>query len=139
MRGSDVVELIRDKFGRTGNPAQVPLLKAGKSFEAKLSDNGIYVDNLGSQPFLPWEVFTEAVALLIHKGGRALRGDAMGARLGEDRLSLASVEGHIAHKIYGATNGDSVFRRISPVAAVLIWAGMCEHAPGELLLREVRN
>jgi hypothetical protein len=86
------------------------------------------------EPLLPWAVFEEVVALLGRKGGRARRGDAMNCRLGDDALSLDSVEGHIAATVYGRRKGDSVFRRITPVAAVLIWAGVCRHSPGELVL-----
>jgi len=109
-------------------------LKGEETFSAECIENGINVDNLGKQPFLPWVVFAEAVSLLVRNGGRALRGDAMNARLGDEKLPFNSVEGHIAHVVYGQKKGDSVFRRITPVSCILIWAGICEHAPGELLL-----
>ncbi len=69
-------------------------------------------------------------------GGRAERGNAMKYRLGEEGLSLDSVEGHVAHAIYRKREGDTVFRRITPIACTLIWAGICEPAPGELVLIE---
>jgi hypothetical protein len=92
------------------------------------------VSNLDKQPLLRWAVFEETVALLGRNGGRASRGDAMNSKLGDDDLSLDSVEGHIAATIYGQREGDSVFRRITPVACILIWAGICRHSPGELVL-----
>jgi hypothetical protein len=46
-----IVEIIRKKFNRTGSPADVPLLKSG-SFQATLMDEGVSVDNLGTQRFL---------------------------------------------------------------------------------------
>ena len=58
----------------------------------------------------------------------------MDYRLGDPGLPLDCVEGHIAHVIYGKRRGDSVFRRITPIACILIWAGVCEHARGELVL-----
>ena len=128
------VEIIKHKFAEAGHHTQIPLLK-GDSFTADLSDEGVKVDNLGSQSLLPWAVFQEAICLLIRNGGRAERGNAMGATLGEKRLSLDSVEGHIAHVVYGKRPGDAVFRRISPIACILIWAGICEPAPNELRLR----
>ena len=93
------------------------------------------VDNLGSQPFLPWAVFVEAVSILRRNGGRAERGDAMGSKLGDAGLSLETIEGHIAYVVYNKKVGDSIFRRISPIAAILVWAGVCDTAPGELILR----
>jgi hypothetical protein len=101
----------------------------GGSFMADLGDEGIKVDNLGAQPLLPWVVFQEAICLLVRNGGRAERGDAMDAKLGEEGLSLDSVEGHIAHVVYGKLPGNAVFRRITPIACILIWAGVCEPAP----------
>jgi len=89
------------------------LLLKGGTFNASLVDNGIMVDNLGSESFLPWEVFTEVVALLQGSGGQASRGDAMNSKLGEPDLYITSVEGFIAHKVYNKQPGDSVFRRIT--------------------------
>jgi hypothetical protein len=60
----------------------------------------------------------------------------MNSRLGEASLSMDSIERHIVYGMYGKQIGESVFRRISPVAAILVWAGICESAPGELILRK---
>ena len=46
-----------------------------------------------------------------------------------------SAEGHIALVVYGKQPSNSVFRRITPIACILIWAGICADAPGELILR----
>ena len=64
------------KFAETENPTKVPLLR-GKVFTAQLTDDVIRVDNLGTQPFLPWAAFQEAICVLIRNGGRAGRGDAI--------------------------------------------------------------
>ena len=130
----DVIGASRRKFAMTGSPARIPKLR-GEPFTAALTDEGVEVDNLGRQPLLPWAVFQEAVCVLIRCGGRARRGDAMGPRLGDPALPLDSIEGHIAHVVYGKQPGDSVFRRVTPVAAILIWAGVCDAARGELVLR----
>jgi hypothetical protein len=132
------VETIKRKFTESGNPAKVPLLKGKKgktAFTATLDDDGIWVDNLGNQPFLPWAAFQEAVCILIRNGGRAKRGNALGPRLGTPDLPIDSVEGHVAHVVYGNRKGDSVLRRITPIACILIWAGVCEAAPNEIVLR----
>jgi hypothetical protein len=134
MNVIQVVEAIKHKFAETGSPTQIPLLRDG-SFTAKLLDDGISVSNLGNEPFLPWAALQETVCVLIRNGGRAERGDAMGEKLGGPGLSIDSIEGHVAHVVYGKRRGDSVFRRITPIACILIWAGICEAAPNELILR----
>lgn len=136
MKEQHIINLIKSRFYEVGNPAQVPLLKGGSSFRAELSSDGIYVDNLGILPLLRWEVFTEAVSLLKSNGGRAKRGDAMNSRLGDKDLPLNSVEGHITKSVYGYEEGDWVFRRITPIACILIWAKICDHKPGELLISD---
>jgi hypothetical protein len=128
-----VVDRIKRRFDAVGPTARIPLLKGG-SFTASIAEDGIAVSNLAKQPLLPWAVFEEAVTLLGRTGGHASRGDAMNCKLGDDGLSLDSVEGHIAATVYGRRKGDSVFRRITPVACILIWAGVCGHSPGELVL-----
>jgi hypothetical protein len=135
MNVIQAVEDIKLKFVEAGSPAEIPLLKGGGSFVAELTEGGIRVSNLRNEPFLPWVVFQEAVCVLIRNNGRAMRGDAMNWRLGDERLPPDSVEGHIAHVVYGKRPGDAVFRRITPVACILIWAGICDAAPGELVLR----
>lgn len=128
-----VVGRIKRRFEEVGPTARIPFL-TGDPFVASIAADGITVSNLGKQPFLPWAVFEEAVTLLGRNGGHASRGDAMNCKLGDDGLSLDSVEGHIAATVYGRRNGDSVFRRITPVACILIWAGVCRHSRGELVL-----
>lgn len=134
MDGNTVISVIRRKFQQHGSPAKIPMQTRG-SFTAKLTPDGIMVDNLGKQPFLPWIVFQEAICVLIRNGGRVSRGNAMNARLGDPDLSLESIEGHIAHVVYGKNVGESVFRRITPIVGILIWAGVCDTAPGELILK----
>jgi hypothetical protein len=134
MNVVDVIPAVIGKFTVAGSPAAIPLLREQRTFTAELTEAGIVVDNLGAQPFLPWAAFQEAVCVMIRLGGRAKRGDAMNNRLGDPALSVDSVEGHIAHVVYGKELGDAVLRRITPVACLLIWAGVCRAAPGELVL-----
>ncbi|MBN1545148.1 MAG: hypothetical protein JW902_00650 [Syntrophaceae bacterium] len=135
MNGKMAVEVIKQKFGGINNQVKIRLQK-GKSFNATMTEEGILVDNLSTQPLLPWIVFEETIELLVRKGGRAKKGNAMGYRLGDASLPLDSIEGHIAFKVYGKNTGDTLFRRISPISAILVWAGLCDTSPGELFIRK---
>jgi len=135
LNATQAVEVIKSKFSHVGQTARVPKLRGG-FFSAQLIDSGIEVSNLGNQPFLPWGVFEETVNPLLRNGGRAQRGNAMGPRLGERSLPLNSIEGHIAHTVYGKNLGESVFRRITPIACILIWADVCKAGRGELIVQE---
>ena len=135
MNITSVVDKITNKFAETGSPVEIPLLRGGRTFTAELTAGGVSVSNLGAQPFLPWGVFQEAVCVLIRSGGSAQRGDAMNHKLGDPELSFDSIEGHIAHVVYGKEKGDSVFRRITPIACILVWSGVCTARPGEIILR----
>ena len=134
MDSNEIVTAIRSKFSVTGSPAKVPYIKGTFSFSAELTGTGIKVGNLGSQPLLPWAVFQETIYVLIRNSGRAECGNAMNYKLGESGLSLDSIEGHIAHIVYGKTERDTILCRITPVACILIWAGVCKAEPGELVL-----
>ena len=134
IRVRDVLPKIKGKLSDHNGQAIIPLQRGGH-FIAILIERGIEVDNLGNQPFLPWCVFQEAVCVMIRNQGIAIRGNAMNARLGDEGLPLDSVEGHIASVVYGKQIGDSVFRRITPIACILVWAGICRSAPGKLILK----
>lgn len=130
---TEVKQIISSRFTVSGNPAQIPKIRGG-IFTANMTEEGIYVDNLANQPFLPWRVFFETVDLLIKQDGRAPKGDAMKYRLGDLKLSIDSIEGHVAQVVYNKGIGSSVFRRITPIGCILIWAGLCRDDKGYLML-----
>ena len=134
MDKKEIIKIIKNKFGDK-NEVKIPLIKNNKYFNAKLVDDGINVNNLGSSPFLHWDVFIESVDLIEKLGGIAKKGNAMSYSLGEKELDLNTIEGYIAIKIYNKKNGEKVFRRITPITNILIWAGICENIPGKLKLR----
>ncbi|MGI6065553.1 MAG: hypothetical protein ACOYI2_03565 [Bacillota bacterium] len=138
MESIDVITAIRAKFNEVGSPALIQMSKTDRYFKAELAKEGVYVDNLREDQFLPWAVFTETVALLKQKGGRAIKGNAVDFKLGEIGLSVESIEGHIARVVYGMETGERVFRRIISFGNILIWAGVCLHEPGELVLCEMK-
>jgi len=138
---NEVKFLIRKKFADTGSPARISLLKhrRGKdSFNAILRDDGIEVDNLRQYPLLTWAVFEETINLMKRLGGAANKGIVMkkGKKigLGDPELRMDTIEGHVAHVVYGKQRGDSVFRRITPITGILIWAGICKSGRGRLIL-----
>ena len=63
-----VITKIKMSFDRKGSPVSIPLMNGKKFFTARLEEDGIYVDNLGNQPFLPWEAFSEAINCLKENG-----------------------------------------------------------------------
>lgn len=62
-----VVTKIKKQFDQKGNPAKIPLMNGKLFFEARSEEDGIYVDNLKNQPFLPWKIFSEAINLFEGK------------------------------------------------------------------------
>ena len=136
MNPDFVINIIKKKFEETGSPAEIPNFK-GKLFKANLVNDGIKVDNLRHYSFLPWEVFREAFQVMRRFGGRAEKGNAMNSKLGETGLRFESIEGHIGYTIYDKKEGESVFRRITPIASILVWAGICENEPNWLRLTDL--
>ncbi len=124
------------------NNADIPLQRKnrhGKStFSAKLSSEGIEVDNLGGSPLLKWAVFEETVELLESLGGSARKGNAY-EKLGDDDLTIDTIEGHLAKVVYGVKEGDAVFRRITPISGILVWAGICQSFTGGLSLNKSKS
>ena len=96
MNTIDIVEAIRHQFSITGSLAQVPYIKGRGTFKAELTEDVIRVDNLWTQPFLPWTVFQAAVNILVRYGGRAECGNILSNQLGESGLCLDFEEGLIS-------------------------------------------
>ena len=124
-------------------PRCIPLQRRGQTFEARVCDDrsGFIVSNLGApidrrtnSNYLPLEAFYVVVDLLLDKGGEARKGDVFNNRLGDNYLPLDSVEGIIAHKVYGRNIGDAVFRRISPVNGILLASEICQGARGGYIM-----
>jgi hypothetical protein len=76
----------------------------------------------------------ELINFLIKNGSRAEKGFSTDARLGDEGLSLETMEGHIAHVVYSKKVGDVIFRRMSSISAILVWAGVCVATDDELIL-----
>ena len=93
MNVIEAVEIIKRRLQTADGDVEVPLLKGGKAFCARLVDGGVEVENLAGQPFLPWAAFPEAICVMVRNGGKAIRVDAMNSRLGDPGLPLDSIEG----------------------------------------------
>ncbi len=136
MTPDKAIQIIKSKFDGINSSQQIPLMKKGKFFTAILREDGIEVDNLHNQKLLPWKAFEETISLLAEvdsdKGVR--KGNAMNGKLGDKRLPSDSIEGNLAEKVYNRKEGNSVFRRITPVAALLSWASLCTNRKGYLIL-----
>ena len=97
---------------------------------------GVNVSNLGNYPHIPIRALTETIRhLFAQPNHSAIKGDAMNGRLGDELLPLDSVEGHIAHTIYGVEEGEYAFRRITPISRILEAAGVVSIENGYLILR----
>jgi chromosome segregation ATPase len=138
-----IISKIKSQFDKKGNPSKIPLMSGKHFFEARSEIDGVYVDNLKRQPFLPWEIFPEAVNCIRENGGKIKKGNATNSKLGDPNLGLDTLEGHIASKIYGCRIGDPVLKRITPIASILAWAEICENTRGQISMlieeKELQN
>jgi hypothetical protein len=127
------IEQIKLLFGDGTQSISIPDERSG-NFEARKTKDGIMVEKLGSEPFLPWAVFTNTIRLLNEKGGRARKGSAQNsARLGDPDLPFDSIEGFIAQSVYGKTRGISVLRRITHISGIMRAAKICKSERGYLV------
>ena len=130
---SEFRKAIEKRFNQAQSTVcDVPTQRSG-FFKATLTESGVLVDCLGEvQDKLEWKYF-DAVEKLLKEHKSAKRGDAMKGRLGDELLPRDSVEGCMAY-CNNAVSGKKVLRRISPVANLLVWAGVCKHGKGILSL-----
>jgi hypothetical protein len=126
---SEFRKAIEKRFNQAQSTVcDVPTQRSG-FFKATLTESGVLVDCLGEvQDKLEWKYF-DAVEKLLKEHKSAKRGDAMKGRLGDELLPMDSVEGCMAY-CNNSVSGQTVFRRISPVANLLVWAGVCKHGEG---------
>lgn len=126
---------IKAKLNESKGLAEIPLTN-NKTFTIYYEEfgNGIYASNLPKGNLLTWKAFDCVLELLNKSGGKASKGNAMKSKLGEEHLTLDTVEGYVAHKAYGVAMGDSVLRRISALSSILEWCGLCKNGYGYLEL-----
>ncbi len=127
-------QAIVQRLQEHGGVAQVKNQRGGSFTATLFLDEGyVHVSCLGASPKIPLTAFDAIERLLEEKQGQALRGSAMKYRLGTDGLPLDSVEGRVAHETFQREPGASVLQRITPMACLLVWAGVCVHGRGVLI------
>jgi len=103
-------------------------------FTARLVDDGIDVDDLGDQSFLRGKSLRKrSIYSLERRTSRARR--CHDVQAWESRSAIGFDRRAYCTCAVRKQEGDSIFRRISLYAAILVWAGLCDTAPGELILR----
>lgn len=132
---SSAVRAIKEKLNQSGGLVSLPLTR-GTHFHIYYEEfgNGLHATNLPAKFTIPWAAFDAAVRLLYQKGGQAKKGNAMKFRLGEEGLTLDTIEGYVASAVFHGKTGSSVLRIITPLSAILEWAGICQNGYGYLKL-----
>jgi hypothetical protein len=133
---SHTVQKIKRKLNNLHGCATIPLSRTG-SFHIFYEDygNGIYASNVPHNRILTWKAFDLAIEIITKSGGRAPKGKAMKARLGETELTLNTVEGYVAHYGYNVQIGESTLRIITALSSILAWADLCTNGYGYLELK----
>jgi hypothetical protein len=132
------IDDLKNRLKEINGTANIPMRGGYIQVTPVLCDGnviGVNVDGLGNYPFISIDVFVVTISLLyLSENHTARKGNAMEGHLGDDYLPLNSVEGHVAHVIYGNQVGQRVFRRITPISRILEWAGIVENT-GDGFLR----
>ena len=133
---SAVVKSIKQKLNETNGITRISLPR-GSDFQICYEPfgNGLHATNIPSSRILTWSAFDAAIELLKKQNGKAQKGQAMKAKLGEAGLTLDTIEGYVAYKAYGVKKGESTLRMISALSAILEWCGMCKNGYGYLTLK----
>ena len=138
MNNGIVSKKIRDKLDLCGGKTIIKLFR-GDSCEIGYDSNGngLVSPKIPVPNQLTWEVFEAAVEVVINNGGKALKGSARskGARLGDEKLPMNSVEGYVAHKVHGVKEGESSFGPGFVICAILDWADICNNERGFLTIK----
>lgn len=133
---SPIVKAIKEKLNRSNGLARIPLPR-GSYFQIYYEEygTGIHATNIPSNKVLTWQAFEDAITLLNKKGGKAIKGNAMKGKLGDNYLPLDSVEGYVAYHTFHVKKGETTLRFISALSAILEWTGFCRNGYGYLELK----
>lgn len=134
---SNTVKSIKKRLNAHNGLATLALPRGG-SFQIYYDGfgNGVIATNVPASRVLTWKAFDSAVEVMEKNHGKAKKGQAMKAKLGEPDLTLDTIEGYVAYKAYGIKMGESTLRTISALSSILEWSGICNNGYGYLELRK---
>lgn len=132
------IKKIKEKLNANNGQAMIPLYNGELCDIAyNPSGKGLLSSKIPPKDQLTWQSFNAAVEVVVNNGGKAPKGNARsGAQLGSRGLSLNSVEGYIAHKVFGVQEGQTAFGPGFVIAAVLDWAEICSNLRGYLKIND---
>jgi len=136
------IKFINTNSNYGENIISIPQQKKAKNFgiQPVYKNNTIFAINVERyvmplDTIFPIKIFDEVLKRFSKKNNFTLiRGNALQNRLGSNALPLDSIEGFIAKKFYQKENNQSVDRRVSVIANILVASGICEHGKGCLKL-----
>ena len=141
----ELIEFLKEKSNQGQNTISIPLQKRRKEFDSFMihpiyKNSRIVAINVEKRvmpvdTFFPIEIFQLVLNSLSKAENFTLpNGKAQGNRMGDADLGPNTIEYIVAKEIYNKNNGDSVDRRISVIANILIAANLCNPLKGRLKL-----
>lgn len=129
-KASDIVKAKLKEFGGTANVLSLN----GKIYKiwAGVDGESFCCDAL--PPIFTFDVFDVVAEFLKSCGGKARKGSARIAKLGEPDCDHTTVAGAIGYGFFGKKDGDSIFDPGFVIAAVLEWAGIAYNKRGYIEL-----
>ena len=136
--------LFIQKIKKSGNFWMIPQQRNAQAFHIKVIQKnlkqGFDVEQrvMPIDPFFSFGLFEFVIDALIKSPTKSLRrGDGMNSRIGQKGLELDTIESLVAVKFYNKRIGQSVDRRISVIANILVESGVCAHGRGILRLKNI--
>ena len=126
-------DLVKTKLKASGGKATVLSLN-GKTYDIWAGADGESFCCDVLPPVYTFEVFDVVADFLKANGGKAKKGCARNAKLGESDCDRTTVAGAIGYGFFGKKDGESVFDPVFVIAAVLDWAGIAANQRGYLEL-----
>lgn len=136
------VQKIKD----SGNFWVIPQQRGAEAFHIRVIkkklDQGFEVEKrvMPIDTFFSCDLFEFVIDALIKSPTKSLkRGDGMKSKIGQKGLELDTIEAIVATKFYNRMIGQSIDRRISVIANILVESGVCVHGKGILKLKNGNN
>lgn len=134
---SIVIKKIKEKLNTNSGKCRIFLFNGDPcEISYRWDGKGLLSPKIPLENQLIWEVFDAALEVVINNGGQAVKGKAQtGSTLGSMGLPLNSVEGYIAHKVFGVQLGETAVGSGFVIYAILDWAGICKNENGYIKLK----